>query len=133
MAYIKFLLSIALLSILISCDPSDSRLSIHNNTSDTIVVRLLFDSELPSNPISQRGKHTIILPDEVKSIGIFNRWDGEFKRALPDTLINLVVVENYDLISNPQLWDSLFYLKKYPLKKVSLRQMEQQNWIIEYP
>lgn len=120
--------------IVISCDPIDDRLSINNTTSDTLVVRMMFDSELPNKPMHwNRSREIKLLPSKENKIGIFNKWEGEFKRALPDTLINIIVVRNYDFDNNQKKWDSIYGSKSYYLKKVSLKDIKSKNWFLEYP
>lgn len=120
--------------LMFSCDPMDDRLNIYNTTSDTLVVRMMFDSELPNSPRHwNRSREVTLTPSKEYKIGIFNKWEGEFKRALPDTLINIIVVPYYDFENNPRKWDSIYNSKKYYVKRISLKEMKDQNWLIEYP
>lgn len=130
----KIILLFVTLVFLLSCDPEDSRFTFINKTKDSLIVRLMFDKELPNNPnYWNRSREIKVKPMIKTKISIFNKWEGEFKRALPDTLINVIVTKYYNFEINPRCWDSLFINKSYYLKKYSLQDLKNRNWVIEYP
>lgn len=57
----------------------------------------MFDKELLNKPSQwNRSRGLKINPLSKSRIGIFNKREGEFKRALPDTLLNVVVTPYND-------------------------------------
>jgi hypothetical protein len=97
----------------------DDRLNIQKNTKDNLIIRMLFDDELPNYPKdSNRANAIEIAPYEKKVIGIFDDWEGQFDRALPNESINIIVMQNFDYYSNQKKWDSLVKEKAYNLKNI---------------
>ncbi|MFD2907182.1 hypothetical protein ACFSX9_00395 [Flavobacterium ardleyense] len=128
-----FLILITLLTFC-SCDPMDDRLVFKNSTNDTLVVRLMFDSELPNNPRHwNRSRIFLVAPLEKKKLSIFNKWEGEFERALPEGAINVLVTKYYDFETYPYKWDTIYSNGFILKKKYNLKQIEDNNWKIIYP
>lgn len=128
-----YLLFIAFI-IFCSCDPMDDRLVFKNSTNDKIVVRLMFDKELPNNPEHwNRSRNFTINPFEEKKLSIFNQWEGEFKRALPNKAINVLVTKYYDFETNPNKWDTLYSKGSYFKSKFTLEEIKTNDWMIIYP
>ncbi|WP_430614153.1 hypothetical protein [Flavobacterium sp. JP2137] len=137
--------------VFFSCDPEDNRLIIRNNTKDSICVRFRFPSEIDYNKeANERSGLREVLPLERISIGIFNRWEGEFERAKPDTLIYVLIMKKSEINSSLltrnissnssefdnlqyHIWDSLYIRKKYMYKGYSLKDLESLKWKINYP
>lgn len=120
--------------IFCSCDPMDDRLVFKNSTEDTLVVRFMFNKELPNNPEHwNRSRNFIITPLEEKKISVFNKWEGEFKRALPEESINVLVTKFYDFETNPQKWDTIYLKENFYNKKYTLEQIKDNDWLINYP
>ena len=118
----------------VGCDPSDTRLYFENNSTDTIIVTMRFNGEITTEVENWiRAGERKIKPNEKKCFGIFDKWEGEFFRALPDRTINIIVMENYDYHNNPEKWDSLFQSEKYYFKAYSLQDFNRSNWLIKYP
>ena len=117
-----------------SCDPMDDRLVFKNSTEDTLVVRFMFDKELPNNPEHwNRSRNFVITPLEEKKISIFNKWESEFKRALPEKSINVLVTKFYDFETNPQKWDTIYLKENFFNKKYTLEQIKDNDWLINFP
>lgn len=117
-----------------SCDPEDSRLTLINESKDSLIVRLMFNKELPNNPTNwNRAREMSVSPNSKMKFGIFNKWEGEFKRALPDTILNIIVMKHYDFENHPNKWDSILSINEYHIKKASLSYLKKKNWILKYP
>lgn len=117
-----------------SCDPEDARLVFINNTKDSLVIRMMFDRELPNNPTYwNRSREIKVNSLNQKRVSIFNRWEGEFNRALPDTLINIIVTPYYDFEATPQRWDSLLFSDKSYFRKYSLKDLTSRDWTVRFP
>jgi hypothetical protein len=94
----------------------------------------MFDKELPNNPEHwNRSRNFIIIPSEEKKLSIFNQWEGEFKRALPNKSINILVTKYYDFETNPNKWDTLYSNGSYFKSKFTLEEIKTNDWMIIYP
>lgn len=94
----------------------------------------MFNKELPNNPEHwNRSRNFIITPLEEKKISVFNKWEGEFKRALPEESINVLVTKFYDFETNPQKWDTIYLKENFYNKKYTLEQIKDNDWLINYP
>ncbi len=126
-----------------SCVPKNDRLELINESNDSLVVRLMFNSELPNNSGHwNRTKKRIIVPNNKQRLTISHRWGGEFERALPDSLLNVIALKYYDFEKDRDKWDSenyidkwdsLFKNNKYYIKRVSLDYLNKRDWTLKYP
>lgn len=120
--------------VIFGCDPVDDRLRFQNNSSKAVIVRMFFDDELPNNSRNpNRSKQVRLNPNEDRRVGIYNKWEGEFIRALPDSLLNIIIIPDYNFEKEPKKWDSIYNIGGYYLKKISLNSIKKQGWLINYP
>lgn len=116
------------------CDPENDKMTFVNSTNDSLVVRFMFDNELPNKSINwNRSREFLVDPLDTISISIFNNWEGEFERALPEKNINVLVTKYYDFDLNPNKWDSIFISSSFFNKKYTLEEFKKKKWIILYP
>lgn len=133
----KKLFGILFLVVCFSCDPMDDRLNFVNNSNSSIHVRMLF---LNNGEINE----TMVGLREVKNhkdqkIGILYNWESEFKKANPDTLLNVIIYKDFKFLQDKYEQssliksDSLLIVGEYEYKTYSYDELEKRNWRISYP
>lgn len=114
-----------------SCDPSEDRMVFYNNTNKIINAELLNLNDsaktiiLPYRSINSKSKERFVK---------LSSWESVFDNLKPDTLIQIVVYENFD----KSIFDNAYRKKllktgKYQYKSYSYKELEEQNWEINYP
>lgn len=131
------IIGILFLAFFISCDPMDGRMNFVNNSSSKVYIRMFF---LNQNEINE----TMVGLRELKSnntqqIGILYNWESEFKKAKPDTLLNVIVYKDFKFLKDKDEQssliksDSLLEIGEYEYKTYSYQELKNKNWQISYP
>lgn len=132
----KFLILILMTIPFISCHPIDDRLSIKNNTNDSLIVRFLFENEIQGEEgYWGRTGESVILPLSSTKIRVTSTtWEAVFEEVSPADSINLVVSKYYilDYFTNKKR-DSILQNQLYTYKKFTLKDFKDKNWLIVYP
>lgn len=124
-----FALLFLLLSFLCGCDPMDDRMVFYNNSSENISFRMVFIAEdVTGTWVGLRN----IESHSKRIIGILGSWESEFEHS-GDSILNVVVFNDYDEASNISKSDSLLKVGSYKIHRYSYRDLEINNWQIKYP
>lgn len=124
-----------------ACDPYDTRLTIVNNSNDTILLALPEDGRFKKYPIwidsitqDTLWTHTdFITPHNEMSVVSMGKksWEDHLSKHYKDSTLIVFIFDKEFLKSTPS--DSLvskqLYTKKYAYK---VRDLEKLNWRVEY-
>ncbi|WP_320052879.1 hypothetical protein [uncultured Acetobacteroides sp.] len=119
----------------VSCDYSDSRLVIKNNSQDTVVFDYALDTVLHERTDREINA---ILEDTIppfeernKSIRGVNDWWGIIIEKSKNKKLNLFILKKEDL-SN-YIWDEIINRKLYKRYEFTEDELDEINWIVKYP
>ena len=110
-----------------SCDESNKKLILRNNSIDTIYCRLL------TNPILNKKLYLrkIIPLDSIMPDFVWGRGEGVWEHKIylesTDSTLNIFIFH-----SSP-LNDSIIVNKKYTWRGFKVKELEDLNWIVRYP
>ncbi len=133
----KSIFLFSLLFLLFSCDPTDDRITIENNSNQVIYIRFLFDSELEENIGGMHSIYKKINSGVTERIKLIYTWESTFDLHGSNSRLNLIVIPNSkiqfietkqdDLKWWEQLKSEKYYVKSYTLEDL------QKNWEIKFP
>jgi hypothetical protein len=127
--------------LFIGCDPYDSRLTIVNNTQDTIFWKLSDkEQEQWSSPVFYDEQNnivwnesSIVLPDSIDKDYMLGRngWEDFINERFEDSTLRVFIFEKELVLNTP--WDTIvekqIYTKKYA---ITVKKLEKLNWRIVY-
>lgn len=131
------ILTIFLYFTALGCDPIVSKLDYKNNTNDIIYVRTFFFSEDFS--INTHSYLIKINAKEIESTGSIYDFETIFKRHNNDSLLNVVIFENYPFLMEEygtfktHKSDSLLIVGNYMIRSYTYKELEKKDWLITYP
>lgn len=122
---------------LIACDPVDGRLKLHNKTSQPVLATFMFDEtwsvlKNDSSLIEKPGL-TEVSPDEKQGFQILTNWETEFDRVAPDSMLQVLVMEYFDEVYHPHLFQVNFKRGNYYLAEFSLEDLKRMKWLVVFP
>lgn len=133
----KKIIGFLILVFCCSCDPMDDRMEFVNNSKSDINIRMFFlnGDEINETMVGLRK----VKSKETQKIGILYKWESEFKKVKPDTLLNVIIYKNYKILDDKHersslvKSNSLFRIGQYEYKTYTYKQLENKNWKINYP
>lgn len=133
---IKIVLACCLLISLYSCDYTETRLKVKNNTNETIIFDYSSDTILRTDDTNRINtlKWDKIFPGELcvkKKFGDLTAWSGVIYKS-KNKKLNVFII-NYDTLLK---YNDLDYIKNNKLfmrYEYSEEYLNNNNWIITYP
>lgn len=136
--YIKYYISLILLIELSSCDLQDGKLTLINNTNDTIFYSLSYGIDsITDYPVSQYNgidnynASAIILALDSHMCASMDPWEVVINKS-KDSTLSIFFFEK-DLIQFVRK-DSLMKYQSYSkMKKLKVIDLQKLNWRVTYP
>lgn len=123
--------------LLIGCDPVDERLRLHNNTSQPVLATIMFDETWQvlrkDSSLTEKPGLSEVSPDEKQGFQQLTNWEMEFDRVAPDSMLKVLVMEYFDEVYHPHLFQVNFKRGNYYLAEFTLEDLKRMRWLIEYP
>jgi hypothetical protein len=134
-------LGVTVIFVLGACDPYDTRLTIVNKTSDTILFSLSEDGNFERHPvwIDSTNQDTLwthtdfVKPQDEMTIASMgkNSWEKNITEHYKDSTLTVFIFDKELLKSVPpdSLVSGQLYSKKFAYK---VKDLEKLNWQVEY-
>jgi len=123
--------------LFIACDPVDDRLRLHNNTSQPVLATFMFDETWSilknDSSLMEKPGLTEVSPDEKQGFQILTNWETEYDRVAPDSMLKILVMEYFDEVYHPHLFQEHFKRGNYYMAEYTLEDLKRMKWLIEYP
>ncbi len=141
----SLIITLLSVSMLVSCDFIDDKLSAKNNSDSTFIVNAIyFENENDKGVFYSTEK---IKGKDEKILGVLNRnWKNIMKNSNDDSFIRIMLISKNSTDSLNQLYldkdislneydlmDSLIYKGIYLVKDYDLKDLNRLKWQITYP
>lgn len=135
----KNIIIIFLLIFIVGCDPHDGKLTIVNNSEDTIFYGFSYDNDgMSSYPVTKRNGKDIyeesdmVLPNSENHQYVMDKWEDFINESCKDSTL-IIFFFRKELIKTASK-DSIIKNQLFSKKeKLKVRDLKKLNWRVPYP